>query len=358
MKIGLSGGYFNHPLEEQIRKFQSMPEFLLYDGLRERRHEVIPFSTESFPLQKLDILHCHHYSRILHYLSVMKRFPLIFTPHNPFVFSPDYQLSWLDRIALKRIDALVVLSNAEKQVYMNRFGLSDKIHIIPNGLKVSLYDKPDELHFRHTWGIPEDKVVVLFVGQLLPYKGLEYLFKAVEGLDVVLVVKSHYNPNLDSHKAIAPKNTIFITDVLSQKELTDLYYSCDIYCQPSLAEALPTVITEAMICGKPIVATKVGGISEQVPENCGFLVQPKNALQLREYLELLSENATLREGFGENAKSHALEVYTQQQMVKKHIKLYTKLRKTKLGYMNPQPHIIGESPDSQLPRARVKKGLG
>ena len=323
MKIGLSGGYFKVPLEKPDKTFQSVPEYLLYDGLMAQGHEVIPLSTSSVPYVDMDILHCHHYSRILHYASILKKTPVVFTPHNPFVFNSRYQLRWLDRIALKRIDALVVLSERERQVYEYRdFRRADKIHIIPNGLKVSLYEKPDVLNSRLTWCIPDDKIVVLFVGQLLSYKGLKYLFKAVEDLDIILLIKSHHHPEFSKYRDMAPRNTFFITNILPQRELTDLYHSCDIYCQPSLAEALPTVITEAMLCGKPIIATTVGGIPEQLPAKCGYLVDPKNVIQLRDGLKFLAGDPSFRKYIGENAREHALKVYTQNQMVEKHIELY------------------------------------
>jgi len=325
MKIGLSGGYFKHPLEDPDKRFQSVPEFLLYDGLKAKGHEVVPLSTSSIPFVDMDILHCHHYSRILHYASIIKKTPVIFTPHNPFIFDPEYRLRWLDKLSLKRIDALVVLSERERQVYNERYGIAEKIVIIPNGLKVSLYEKPHRLISRLKWGIPDEQIVVLFVGQLLSYKGLKYLFSAIEGQDIILLVKSHYSPDLDKYRAIAPKNTIFITEILSQRELTDLYYSCDIYCQPSLAEALPTVITEAMLCGKPIIATNVGGIPEQVPENCGYLVEPKEPDQLRFDLAKLVYRPSLRKYLGENARNHALKVYNQDKMIEKHIEIYSKL---------------------------------
>jgi len=252
---------------------------------------------------------------------------LVFTPHNPFIFSSEYNLRLLDRIALKKIDALIVLSELEKQIYVNRFGMSEKIHIIPNGLKVELYERPDELKSRDRWNIPKDKLMILFVGQILPYKGLEYLFKAVENLDVTLVIKTHYSFSLISVNILkqAPKNTILINEDLTQKELTDLYHSCDIYSQPSLAEALPTVITEAMMCGKPIISTFVGGIPEQVPSNCGYLVYPDDSKRLRFCLDNLIYHPSLRKLFGHNARIHALKFYNQDKMIEKHIEVYSNL---------------------------------
>lgn len=319
MRIGLSGGYFS---AAHASEFLSMPEYLLMDGLKERGHEVIRFRTSQIPSMELDVLHCHHFSRILQLAAILKTSPLIFTPHNPFIFHPDYKLNLRNFIALKRIDALVVLSEIERGVYENRGVQRDQIHVIPNGLKIELYEKPRKMETRIKFMIPDDRIIVLFVGQLLPFKGIEYLFKAVQGLEITLIIKSHYSRDLLRYREIAPKNTIFITEILSQRDLTELYHSCDIYCQPSISEALPTVITEAMLCGKPIIASKVGGIPVQVPSDCGLLVTPRNVDQLREGIEMLKDQ-DLREKIGLRARSHARRVYNQDDMVEKHLKLYS-----------------------------------
>jgi len=82
------------------------------------------------------------------------------------------------------------------------------------------------------------------------------------------------------------------------------------------------VITEAMMCARAIIATTVGGIPEQLPEKCGYLVDPTNIDQLRDGLKFLADKPDFRKYIGENARVHALKTYTQARMVEKHIELY------------------------------------
>src|SRR5208283_4080123 len=173
MNIALSGGYFNYPLEEQLRYFQSMPEYLLYDGLKVN-NQVHVYGTESYLFNRFDIYHCHHLSRTLQFQAVIKRNPLIVTLHNPFIasgFKP--KLNFRLRYALRHADKVVALSETERQHLISDYNLdSEKIVVIPNGLKLELYTKPTVLLSRKKLGIPKDYKMILTVGQLLPYKNI------------------------------------------------------------------------------------------------------------------------------------------------------------------------------------------
>jgi glycosyltransferase involved in cell wall biosynthesis len=62
--------------------------------------------------------------------------------------------------------------------------------------------------------------------------------------------------------------------------------AADIFCLPSYTEGCPNVVVEALACGRPIVATKVGGIPELVRPASGILVPPRDSAALREALQL------------------------------------------------------------------------
>jgi glycosyltransferase involved in cell wall biosynthesis len=79
-----------------------------------------------------------------------------------------------------------------------------------------------------------------------------------------------------------------ITGRLSAVQALEALNECDVFVLPSLTEAMPTSVLEAMCFGKPVVASRVGGVLEQVEDGMnGFLVEPGNAEQLGERISFL-----------------------------------------------------------------------
>jgi glycosyltransferase involved in cell wall biosynthesis len=72
---------------------------------------------------------------------------------------------------------------------------------------------------------------------------------------------------------------------LSSAQIVEWLAASDLFCLPSYSEGCPNVIVEAIACGRPVVATDVGGIPELVDESCGVLVPARDSGKLREGLE-------------------------------------------------------------------------
>ena len=100
----------------------------------------------------------------------------------------------------------------------------------------------------------------------------------------------------------------------------------DIFCLPSLNEGLPTVCIEASACGRPIVATKVGGIPEVVldGEN-GILIEPRNPEQLVNAIGQLLDHPELCQRMGEAGRRRVIENYSWQENTEKVKTTYEKL---------------------------------
>ena len=99
---------------------------------------------------------------------------------------------------------------------------------------------------------------------------------------------------------------------------------------PSLAEDLPTVITEAMMCGKPVIATRVAGIPEQLTENTGILVNPRDADGLAYAIKTLIQNEALRRSMGRHGRERAKKYFSKDMMYKKHLALYQEVLEGRL----------------------------
>jgi len=97
---------------------------------------------------------------------------------------------------------------------------------------------------------------------------------------------------------------------VSHEKMPHVYSISDVVVLPSLREGTPLVLLEAMACGKPVVATRVGGIPEIVKhgEN-GLLVRPKDIEGLSKAILTLLEDPDLREEMGKKARRRAVKEF-------------------------------------------------
>jgi spore coat protein SA len=153
---------------------------------------------------------------------------------------------------------------------------------------------------------PNPVPVILYVGRLHPEKGVHVLMAAMRILQernvaaVCRVVGSSfsggskptaYAKSLVRHR---PSNVEF-ADFRIQTAIAEEYRSADILCCPSIfQEPFGSVNIEAMACGVPVVASRVGGIPEIAAEGGVILVEPNSAMQLADALERLIKDKDLR----------------------------------------------------------------
>lgn len=152
---------------------------------------------------------------------------------------------------------------------------------------------------------------LLFVGNLYPVKGLNHLLdaftKVASEFDEVQLYLVGDGPLRSELMSQARKNGIrdrvHFTGRRPHDEIPWWINSCDVVVLSSLSEGMPSILLEAMGCGKPVVATDVGGISEILRHGrTGFLVKPKDVDGMARYLSiLLMENEGLAFDMGERA---------------------------------------------------------
>ena len=98
--------------------------------------------------------------------------------------------------------------------------------------------------------------------------------------------------------------------------------NCYCFVLPSLSEGLPRVLIEAQALGKPVIATRVGGIPELISENeNGFLVEPKNSEQLAGKIKRLLENPQLSREMGERGKQFARDNFSNKKYIENYISM-------------------------------------
>lgn len=175
--------------------------------------------------------------------------------------------------------------------------------VIPNPVDTELF-KPFEGH--------KSKVLFNAISvRALEWKyGLDIAIRAFSNLETKLTIIG--GGSLEKYlKGLAKKcnsNVEFITGGIEHEKLPMLYSKYAFFVAPSRTEAQGVAMCEAMACGLPVVATRVGGIPEFVKDRVnGLLVPPEDYLKLREAMKLLASNNYLYDSLCENAREYVVK---------------------------------------------------
>lgn len=201
------------------------------------------------------------------------------------------------RLALvRRADCLVAIS-AEIAERLVRMGVApERIRFIPNGIDVERFrpaSPAERLALRRRLGLPADRIVLTFTGRLSRAKGLPLLLEvwrelvaAGRPLHLVLVggggqsfddCEGELRAFIERHGL---QGTVTLPGIVSN--VPEWLQASDLFVFPSEYEGFPLAVLEAMACGLPVVATRVGAVPDAVIEGeHGALADPKNPEQLR-----------------------------------------------------------------------------
>jgi glycosyltransferase involved in cell wall biosynthesis len=232
------------------------------------------------------------------------------------------------RRALARADALIFCSAALQRQFAAVLGdVLVPQYVVYNGTYPERFRNREEdgARFRARFGIGADEVVVLFAGSIYPEKGLHVLVDAVarararveRRLRLVVVgsstiwhtvgqavAMSDYERGV---RAVADPSLVTFAGALPQGEMPAAYAAADFTACPSVwQEPFPVVNVEVMAAGKPIVASRVGGIPELVDDGVtGLLVEPERPAELAEAIVALANDPARRRAFGAAGRRRA-----------------------------------------------------
>ncbi|MHC4077725.1 MAG: glycosyltransferase [Planctomycetota bacterium] len=132
-----------------------------------------------------------------------------------------------------------------------------------NGVDLEVFQPGDRLAARRRLGLPQNARLVLGVGSLIPRKGFHHLARALARFDgdtrLLLVGEGAERRRL---ARILPKERLIFLGGLPHGEVARAYQACDVFVLPSSREGWPNVVTEALACGCPVVATRTWGVPE------------------------------------------------------------------------------------------------
>lgn len=281
-------------------------------------------------IQKPDLIHCHNpYPDGPGVLKLVEHWKVPFVMHLR--GSMDYYLDYSNMQhllrALHKADAVIAVGEKEKGGFTRKGIDPNKIHVIPNGVDMELFKPRSKALLRKKLKLPLNKKIILYVGSLVPVKGLEDLAAALKNLpDTTLVVLGNGPLKGYLHQELPHA---YILGTLSRSTTAEYMSAADILVISSHSEGRPNTMYEAMASGLPVVATEVGGIPEVIQngEN-GVLVPPRSPMMLRSALQdLLKNEKLLTKLANQGRKTIEQNKLTWEEHARRLIEVYKKVLK-------------------------------
>jgi D-inositol-3-phosphate glycosyltransferase len=228
---------------------------------------------------------------------------------------PRYRIAG-ERVVSRGADRIIVASESERQTLIEDYRVApNRMSIIPCGVDVDLFRPLEVKESRASLGLHQDTPVLLFIGRIEPLKGIDVLIRAASQLDgkfQLLVVGGDEKDAMRTHELhtlaeeVGVEGKVVFADAVPHEELPRFYNAASICVVPSYYESFGLVALEAMACGVPVIASRVGGLKETVQDGrTGYLVPWRCPEPFAERLDLLLTNEPLRRSLGEEARQVA-----------------------------------------------------
>jgi len=237
-------------------------------------------------------------------------------------------------------DKIVAMTDTQKRAIIKNLHVPEsRVSVIPHGIDLKEFSCRDRFNLkarvRKFHNISQNDPVLLFVGRLDAYKGVE---DAIEALSELL--ETYPNARLllvgppsscDMQKLrgyIAAKkmvNNVFFVGMVKRNELIAYYYASDLFIFPSRLEGFGIVLAEAMAASLPVIVYDLAPINSVVGDDAGILVQPGNSKALASAARMLIQDHTLYERCAQAGRRKAERLYNIDRVTDNYVALYMDL---------------------------------
>ena len=209
---------------------------------------------------------------------------------------------------LKNADGIFAVSKALRQeiIATGVSGIAEKTKLSWNSVDISKFSLKDDDSFKKEFGL-FDKPIVLFVGNLIKRKNVGALLEAkkIAKSDYYLVIVGDGPLSKKLRKKVEDENIPDVIFTGSRTDVENIIPNCDFLVLPSFSESFGLVLIEALACGKPVIGSDVGGISEIINEDVGLLVNPNDISLISNSIDRLVDDEELRAKLSANARNRA-----------------------------------------------------
>ena len=218
--------------------------------------------------------------------------PLVITGHGYDVYKLPFKSKyWREKIKeiLDSADCVITGSKFNKRC-LEKLGIDiSRVSLINNGFKPDLFYPKDKKELKKKMGLNDSQKICVSIGNLERVKGHDVLVKAIgilkeRGQNILCYIIGT-GSRLNYLKALAKRcgveDNIYFAGIKPHSEIGDYINISDVFVLPSRNESAPVVLLEALACGKPVVASKVGNVEDILKaRECGYIVDSEDAKAL------------------------------------------------------------------------------
>ena len=238
----------------------------------------------------------------------------------------------IDRLALRRADRVVAVSNSMKALLTQHGVAAHKIRVVHNAVDPNdTVPKTSGKEIRLRYDLTSDQKVIGVIDRLNPEKkqliflrALEKTARSFPDVKALIIGDGQDRALLEGfcrEKALSDR-VVFLG---YQEKVADYYQVLDLLVLPSLSEGLPNTVLEAMSFGVPVLATAVGGVPEIIQNGNGMMVPPNDPGALAEKMMELLGDGVLRQAIGLKGKTSLYPHFTPEYRVRQIVNLYEEL---------------------------------
>ena len=354
-KVGIStkiyaSSFINQKDRKRTEFFQRINDkFAIYrfDSYLKFRQYKITFKLLPHLLKeskKINIFHSHgirsFQEDIGALVALMKKKPLILTPHGSIDINWDYSdkipkmihdktIGYLKR---KLLDPHFIAVAKNEIPIIKKHGIDgDHIHYIPDGVNTQIYKPCDSADLKKRYNV-EDSDILLFAGRITKGKGVDTLIKILnlivqKNKNVKLFILGYDAGYLHVVKSLIHKfnlfNYVIFTGFIHRDKMAKYYSMADLVVYPSQQEIFGYVVVESGACGKPVIGSNIMGPGEIIIEGkTGFTSDFKNLTDVSELILDLLNNKNLLTKMGKNALNLVKGKYSWTKSANSHLNLY------------------------------------
>lgn len=257
-------------------------------------------------------------------------------PHldfEPVIRRDGASFNWLRKLHIYQKSHLTLvcpsqwLANEVSQSILMRG--ANRLKVIPNGVDTSIFKPGIKASARNQLGWPQDAFIVMFAANSARsnmWKDYNTMREAVrlagEKTSITQIRFFAIGDTAPSEQA----GSVRIEFLPYRDSMAECYQAADVFLHAAKADNFPTTILESLACGTPVIATAVGGITEQIIDGkTGFLVPAGDAPAMAERLVNLAQSPDLLHSFGMAASRDAANRFSLEQMGLKYIELYKEM---------------------------------